>query len=146
MIRRALPFVTGAALAAALVLTAVALWQTARLIRLRPDGIRTEAVVMITDLRAPAPERPWAEGAVRLFVADPETGSFAQEVPYPPASLTELWAGGEVPVAVTPGDPPVIAFWPVIPERQRTATLIALALVLAVAAVSGLTLRVLKPR
>jgi len=146
MIRRALPFVTGAALAAALVLSGIALWQTARLIRLRPDGIRTLAVVMITDLRAPAPERPWAEGAVRLFVSDPETGNFAQEVPYPPATLTEIWAGGEVAIAMTPGDPPQIAFWPTLAERRRIATLIALALTLAVAAVSGLTSRMLKAR
>lgn len=146
MIRRALPFFTGAALAGGLVLCAVAIWQTARLARLRPDGIRTEAVVMITDLRAPAPERPWAEGAVRLFISDERTGSFAQEVPYPPATLTELWAGGVVPVAITPGDPPVIAFWPLIPERRRRATLTALALVLGVAAISALTDRLLRNR
>lgn len=144
MIRRALPFVSGAALAAALVLSVIALWQTGGLIRLRPSGIRTEAVVMITDLRAAAPERPWAEGAVRLFIADDRTGSFALEVPYPPASLTEIWAGAEVPVAVVPGDPPVVNFWPVIPERHRIVTLIALAIAMGLAAVSGLAQRFLK--
>ena len=146
MIRRALPYVTGAALAAGLVLTGVAIRQTLALMALRPDGIRTEAVVMITDLRAPTRETPWPQGVVRLFVSDALVGSFAQEVPYPPGTLTELWAGGTVPVAVIPGDPPTVAFWPVIAERRRAGTLIALALALGIAAVSALTHRWLGAR
>ncbi|WP_334193358.1 hypothetical protein [Pararhodobacter sp.] len=146
MIRRALPLVTGAALAAGLVLCLVAMLQSWQLHRLRPPGHRTEAVVLIADLRGPDRETPWPRGEVRLFISDSEAGTFTASLNHPPASLTEVWAGGTVAVAVTPGDPPQVAFWPVIPEARRRVTLLALALTLALAAVSGLADRLMRSR
>ena len=146
MLARLLPWIAGTAMAAALVLTGVAMIQTLRLKDLRPQGIRAQATVMIVDLRAPDREQPWASGSVRLFVSDDEAGTFATNVPHPPASLTELWPGALVDVAVLPGDPPQVAFWPVLPERRQRAVWIALAFTLALAAGSGLASRFLKDR
>lgn len=146
MIRRALPLVTGVALTAALVLCLVAMVQSWQLHKLRPPGHRTEAVVLITDLREPSRETPWPRGEVRLFVSDSEAGTFTASLDHPPASLTTLWAGGTIAVAVLPGDPPQVAFWPVIPEARRRVTLIALALALGLAAISGLADRLMRAR
>lgn len=144
MIRRALPFLTGAALAAALVLTGVAIYQTLRLMQLRPEGIRTQATVLIVDLRAPDSATAFPQGEVRLFISDPDTGTFTISLDHPPATLTELWFGGQVEVAVVPGDAPVVAFWPTIPEHRHRTTLIFLGVTLALAAIFGLARRFLK--
>lgn len=141
MIRRALPLITGAALAAALVLTGVALWQSWQLRHLTPPGLRVPALVMTRGLEAPTRDRPWPQGVVRLHVSDARAGVFTLVVAEPPASFLSLFPGQSVPVAVRPGDPPALAFLPLRLESRRRGVLIALALALGVAAVSALIAR-----
>ncbi|MBN8293855.1 hypothetical protein JI664_17930 [Rhodobacter sp. NTK016B] len=142
---KALPFLTGAALAAALVLTAVATVQTLSLMRARPAGTRVEASVLTVDLRPPTQTEPWYEGRVRLFISDRHLGTFTIATDHPPVSVTEIWPGATVDVAVTQGNPPRVAYWPTGPEHRNRVTLIALALTLLLAAVSGLATRILRP-
>ncbi|WP_370208827.1 hypothetical protein [Pararhodobacter marinus] len=142
---RVLPFLTGASLAAALVLTGVSMVQTLGLMRARPPGTRVEATVLTVDLRPPTQTEPWYEGRARLFVSDPQLGTFTIATDHPPVSVTEIWPGALVEVAVIPGHPPQVAYWPTARERRNRVTLIALALTLSVAAISGLATRMLRP-
>ena len=124
-------------------LTGVAAWQTVRIARLTPPGTQTTAQVLVRSFRPPAPGM-LAESRVRLLVDLPGRGPVSLEVPHPPASLCEVFDGATIPVAVTSGDPPSVACLPQVPTRKRRTTLIALALCLGLAAVSGLLSRVLR--
>lgn len=128
-------------MAAALVLSLVALWQTWRMDRLTPPGDPVMATVLSRELRRPYPQAALAESVVVLSLTDPQGRPFEAVTPHPPATLTELWPGARVRVTLS-GDPPRIAYWPQRPARDRRATLIALAIALGLAAVSGLLSRV----
>ncbi len=128
---------SGAALAAALVLTGVALWQTARLPR--PPGTLTDALVIDRALRLPYPGAALTESLVTLLVNDPALGVFTVETPHPSARLTEIWPGGNVAIRVSAGR--AVAYEPSLPRQRRRATLIALAIALALAAVFALIAR-----
>jgi hypothetical protein len=126
---------------AALVLCAVVAWQTWRLERLTPEGTATSAVVIAREMRRPFEGAALAESVVVLEVANPAGGRFAAVTPHPPATLTEIWVGATVEVAVI-GTPPQVAYQPMVPARQRRITIVALLVALGLAIVLGLIGRV----
>ena len=136
---------TGAALAAALVLTGVAAWQTVRIVQRTPPGTPTTARVLARSFRPPAPGM-LAESRVQVLVDLPGRGPVTLEVAHPPASLCAVHDGAILAMALTEGDPPTLACMPQIPLQRRRATLVALVLALGVAALSSLAFRILRPR
>ena len=102
----------------------------------------TNATVIARQMRRPDPGAAYAASVVTLLINDPALGIFTVETPHPAATLTEIWQGGTVAITVSAGTPPVIAYAPTIAQARQRATLIALAVALALAMVSGmLTLR-----
>jgi len=118
------------------VLTGIAAVQTLRLMRLEPSGVRVVATVLAREMRLPAPGAALSESTVTLLVTDPDLGTFTATTPHPPASLTEVWEGGPVAIAVNaaPGGAYGIAYRPTLLAARHRATLIALALALALGA------------
>lgn len=141
---RLLPFASGAMMAAALVLTGVAIWQTAQIARLDQGGTPTEALVASRRLERPDPRAAFPESVVTLIVTDPATGGvITVETPHPPASLARVWEGANVPVRFTPGTPPLVTYRPTVPQERRLGTLVFLAFSLVAASVLGLITRLL---
>lgn len=128
----------GAALVAALILAAVAIGLTLALARQWPAGTVTQATVLDRALLPPGPERAFSTSTVTLLINDPALGVFTVQTPHPPATRTDIWVGGPVEVAVRPTQPPTVAYVPAKLERQRLATLIALAVAIGFAALFGL--------
>lgn len=137
-VRRLFGLAAGAALVAALILAAVAIGLSLALARQWPRGIVTQATVLDRALLPAGAERAFAVSTVTLLINDPALGVFTVQTPHPPATLADVWVGGPVAVAVTPANPPVVAFVPQKLARQRFATLIALAVAAGFTALFGL--------
>lgn len=142
---RVLSLVSGAAFAAALVLSLIAMAQTWSVYQRTPPGTEVEALVLTRDMGLRDglldPGASFRESIVTLMVSPPGQPPFTVVLPHPPHDLVEIWPGATLGVVLSPDTPTQVAFAPLLPRARQHAVLIGLGGMLALGMASALAAR-----
>ncbi|MEZ5752196.1 MAG: hypothetical protein R3D60_09595 [Paracoccaceae bacterium] len=141
---RVLSLVSGAAFAAALVLSLIAMAQTWSVYQRTPPGTEVEALVLTRDIGPRDPGARFRESIVTLMVSPPGQPPFTVVLPHPPHDLVEIWPGATLGVVLSPDTPTQVAFAPLLPRARQRAMLIALGGMLALGMASAAAARFMR--